>query len=503
MKRSMRRIIIPLGLVWAAACGPAESTNDTGSAATSTEAADVEANSPGARLLAIVGVTVIAMEGPARVADATVLVSGDSILSVGPRDSVALPPGTRTIDGRGRFLVPGFTDAHVHVRSERELLSYLRHGVTSVWNLSGTPAGAPDILETRRAIEAGERTGPTIYTSGPLLDGDPPIFAAVSTVVTDVGQADEVVETQHRRGYDFIKIYNNLDPTVAEAVIAAAHAREMAVIGHVPRRPERATALHRALSAGLDVIAHSEEMFFTYHHEGVEAMLDAGEVPYRDPAGIPEVVALVSEAGAAVTPNLSFVAETRRQLDEIEALREDPQVLLADPESRYLAPATRDMWTSENVARRSDLERFDRREVAKYSYVRQLTAALAEAGVPLLAGSDASAPGLYPGRSLHSELQELVAAGLSPQQALRAATRAPGEFVRRHVAGAPRSGVIAPGARADLVLLSADPLDDIAHTRRIEGVIARGRWLPLDELEALRDNALRDNGANHDSGSTR
>lgn len=451
--------------------------------------------SPDAATLAVVGATVITLDGSGRVADATVLISGDSILSVGPRDSVAVPPGTTTVDGRGRFLVPGFTDAHIHLRSERELLSYLRHGVTTVWNLSGTPEDAPDILETRRAVAGGERLGPTIYTTGPVLDGDPPNFAAVSTVVTQAGQAESVVEAQHRRGYDFIKIYNNLDPAVAEAAIAAAHARGMPAFGHIPRRPERATALQRAVQAGLDVIAHSEEIFFTYHHEGVEEMLDAGEVPYRDPAGIPEVVALLRDAGAAVIPNLSFVAVTRRQLDDLEALQEDPEVILADPESRYLAPDTRRMWTRYNVTRRSDLERFDRREVAKQSYVRQLTPALAGADVPLFAGTDATLPGLYPGPSLHLELQELVAAGLSPRQALGTATRTPGEFLRRHVAGAPRSGVIAPGARADLVLLSADPLDDIAHTRRIEGVVVRGRWFPLDELEALRDEH-----ANHEPG---
>lgn len=439
--------------------------------------------------LAVVGATVITMDAPGRVADATVLISGDSILSVGPRDSVVVPPGTTTIDGRGRFLVPGFTDAHIHLRSEGELLSYLRHGVTTVWNLSGTPEGVPDVLEARRAIDAGERPGPTIYTTGPVLDGDPPNFAAVSTVVTDVGQAETVVEAQKRRGYDFLKIYNNLDPAVAEAAISAAHARGMPVFGHVPRRPERATALQHALQAGLDVITHAEEIFFTYHYEGVEEMLDAGDVPYRDAAGIPEVVALIRDADAAVIPNLSFVAGTRRQLDDLEALQEDPGAILEDPESRYLAPETRQMWTRYNVTRRSDLERYDRREVAKFAYVRQLTLALANAGVPLFAGTDATLPGLYPGPSLHLELKELVVAGLSPHQALATATRAPGEFLRRHVAGAPRSSVIAPGARADLVLLSADPLENIAHTRRVEGVVVRGRWFTVDELETLRHDA--------------
>lgn len=202
-------------------------------------------------------------------------------------------------------------------------------------------------------------------------------------------------------------------------------------------------------------------------------------------------MSLIRDAGAAVIPNLSFVAVTRRQLDDVGALRKNPATLLEHPEAHHLSPATREMWTRYNVTRRSDLEPFDRRERAKFPYVRRLTRELAAAGVPLFAGTDATLPGLFPGSSLHLELRELVTAGLSPHEALRAATGAPGTFVSRHVPGAPRTGVIEPGARANLVLLAADPLADIGNTERIMGVVVRGRWLSVQELDERRNRQAR------------
>lgn len=479
---SVRSCVLTVGLVACLACGGTPSPEAEARATTVP---------PDSSALAIVDVTVIPMDGGPTLHDATVVIRDGRIVEVGLLDEVEPPPGARTIDGKDRFLIPGLVDAHVHLRSDRELLSYLRHGVTTIWNLSGTTSDAPDILETRRAIAEGTLLGPTIYTTGPVLDGDPPIFGAVSTVVTDPSRADSVVARQRRRGFDFLKIYNNLSPAVAEAAITAAHSRGAPVFGHIPRRPDRATALQRVLDAGLDVIAHAEEVFFTYAYPGVEQMLDAEKIPYRDTTRIPEVVSFIRDAGAAVIPNLSFVAVTRRQLDDVEALRENPAKLLEHPEARHLSPATRDMWTRSNVTRRSNLERFDRREQAKFAYVRQLTRELAAAGVPLFAGTDATLPGLLPGPSLHLELRELVEAGLTPREALRAATLAPGAFVSRHVPGAPPAGVIEPGARADLVLLTADPLADIANTERITGIVVRGRWFSRRELDELRNRRTR------------
>lgn len=441
---------------------------------------DVEARAPEDSVTVFLDVRVVPMDRARVLEHQTVLVRNGLITELGPSGTIEVPPEARLIDGRGRYLLPGLTDFHVHLRSTDELRSYLTYGVTTVVHMSGAMPGAPDLLRYREELARGERLGPTLFTTGPILDGDPPIFPGVSVVVTTPRAARQAVAEQKRAGYDFIKVYNNLTPEVLAAVAEAAEAQGMAVVGHVPRKAGRARALQQALGAGQDLIAHGEEYFFTYFYRDVDRLLDQGRVPYPDETRIPEAVRLTREAGAAVTPNLAFVAMTRKQLDSLEAV-------LADPETRYLHPEVLEMWRAQNPTRRADLERFDRREQAKYAFLKRLTKALHEAGVPLLVGTDASAAGVFPGRSAHLELQELVAAGLTPYEALAAATRNPGTFVDEHVPSAEPFGTIAPGQQANLVLVQENPLEDIHQTRSIHGVMILGRWLTRAELEQLRE----------------
>ncbi len=416
----------------------------------------------------------------------TVVVRNGVVVDVGPSGAVEVPLGARRIEGDGRYLLPALTDFHVHLRSTDELHSYLAHGVTTVVHVSGGMRGAPELLRYRDEIARGERLGPTLYTTGPILDGSPPVFGGVSTVVSTPEEARLAVAEQHRAGYDFVKVYNNLTSIVLAAAVEAAHERGMAVLGHIPRQEGRAEALQRALSAGQDMIAHGEEYFFTYFYADVDSLLDRGEIPYPDEGRIPVAVRMTREAGAAVVPNLSFVAMTRRQLDDLDGV-------LVDPEARYLQPGVRAMWEADNPTRRTDLERFDRRERAKYPFLQRLTKALSDAGVPLLLGTDASAPGMYPGASAHVDLRELVAAGLTPYEALAAGTRNAGAFIEEHVEEAEPFGVLAPGQRADLLLVRENPLEDVASASAVEGVMVRGRWFSTAELERLREE-----GASHE-----
>lgn len=427
----------------------------------------------------LTNVNVVPMTGDTVLASHTVVVRDGRIIEIGPSGTTEVPAGARRIDGGGRYLLPGITDFHVHLRSPDELLSYLAHGVTTVVHTSGAMSGAPDLLRYRDEIVRGERLGSTLYLTGRLLDGSPPIFGGVSTVVTTPEEGRRVVAEQHDEGYDFIKVYNNLMPDVLTAVVDAAHQHGMAVLGHIPRQPERAQALQAALAAGQDVIAHGEEYFFTYSYAGVDSVLDRGGIPIRDDLRIHSAVAMTREAGAAVIPNLSFIAMTRRQLDDLQSV-------MAHPEARYLHPDVRSMWKSQNPSRRTDLERFDRRERAKYPFVQRLTKALNDSGVLLLLGTDASAAGMYPGASAHLELRELVAAGLTPYEALAAGTRNPGAFIAEHVEVPEPFGTIAPGQRADLILVDGNPLEDIAKASNVVGVMVRGQWMPIADLERLR-----------------
>lgn len=441
-----------------------------------------QARKPVARALVFVGVNVLTMTGGATLENQTVVVWRGRIVRVGPARAVRPPAGALRVDGRGKYLVPGLVDFHVHLRDESELLAYLAHGVTTVVQMSGPTQNLPDVSALRRQVASGRLLGPRVYMTGRMLDGDPPIFPNVSTVVKTPEEARRAVAAQHGAGVDFVKVYNNLEPEVHRAAVEEAHRRGLAVVGHIPRKAGRPRALQAALAARQDMIAHAEEFFFTYFYADADARLDKGEPPRPDASRIPEVVRLTKESGAAVTANLSFSAMLLRQLEDLDSV-------FADEEFGYLHPSVAAMWREQNPTRRRDRERFSLRERAKYPFLQQLVRALGAGGVTLLLGTDASAAGMFPGKSAHTELGELVRAGLTPREALAAATVNAGRFIRRHVRGADRFGVVAAGARADLLLLEADPLKDIANASRIAGVVVGGRWLTRQELDRLRREA--------------
>ncbi len=448
---------------------------------------NVEASTQDDEIVAFADVNVIPMDTERVLETYTVIVQDGVITEMGPSASVEIPQGARVLDGRGAYLLPGLTDFHIHLRSTDELISYLAYGVTTVVHLSDAQPGAPDLLRYRDQLASGEMLGPRLLMSGPMLDGDPPIWPNVSVVVTTPEEARNVVVEQKQAGYDFIKVYNNLPPEALEAATATAHEQGMAVVGHIPRGAGRDQALQRALEANQDMFAHGEEYFFTYFYSDVDSLLDLGEVPFPDETRITQAVRMTRAAGTAVTPNLSFVAMTRRQLDDIEAV-------LADPETRYLHPDVLTMWRTQNFTHRPDLERFDKREQAKYPFLRKLTKALNDAGVPLLLGTDASFIGLFPGKSAHVELREMVEAGLTPYEALKTGTRNAGGFIGDYVSSAEPFGLVAPGQRADLILVQGNPMEDISTVSNIEGVMVRGRWLTSAELQQAREEVAASYG---------
>jgi len=431
------------------------------------------------RAVAVVDVTVIPMDSQRLLLRQTVVLRDGLIAELGPAAAVQVPAGAQRINGTGLYLMPGLIDAHVHLRDPSELLSYVAHGVTGVVQLSGPSGNVPNVMELRERVARGDILGPDIYTSGRILDGDPPIFPGVSSVVRTPDEASRFVEAQLAAGADVIKVYNNLANDVLRGVIRVAHERGVMVWGHIPRIEGRATALQQALAAGLDVIAHGEEVFFTMLHRDVESQLDRELIPTVDADLLSDAVRLIRESGAAVIPNLSFVAMTRFQLDDVERL-------WTDPEAQFLHPAVLNMWQQQNPTSRPDLRRFDLRERGKQVVVGQLTLALNDAGVPLLLGTDASAPGMFPGKSAHVELTELVDAGLTAFQALATGTRNAGRLLTERVRGTPPVGTVTVGSRANLLLLDADPLADISNVARIAGVIVRGKWYTHSEIDAMR-----------------
>jgi imidazolonepropionase-like amidohydrolase len=409
------------------------------------------ASTPRAPPTAFVGVTVLPMDGDLALPDQTVIVEGERIGALGPTTEVRIPASARRIDGRGRWLLPGFTDAHVHLYSRVELPLYLANGVTSVLNLHGHPAH----LRWRREIAHGERLGPRIFTTGPS-------FASPHTPE----EAVRLVAEQAAAGYDGVKIYNQVGRAEYPALAAEAKRLGLLFTGHVARAPGFETVLAHGQS-----IAHAEEYTYSFFNPLEDG--DDSHIVY-DEARIPEAVRLTREAGITVTPTLSTYRDILRQAEDLAHYLENPEL-------RYLAPWLR--ATLEPALNRYQ-NRYSPEELARmhvsFALQKKLVLALARAEVPLLTGSDATCIGPVAGVSIHEELAELVGAGLTPLEALRAATVAPA----RHLDRSGGSGTLRVGQRADLVLLAADPLADIRHTRRIAGVMAAGRWLDKARLAA-------------------
>ena len=411
--------------------------------------------------LAFVGVHVLPMDTERVLRDQTVLVVGGRIARVGPVAEVELPAGTQRIEGRGRFLIPGLVDSHVHVYDEGDLFVYVANGITTVRNLMGLPWH----LELRERIAAGEIVGPRLVTAGPFVN------EPQQRTVEDVQRA---VSEQVEAGYDCIKIHGPLSLAAYQGLLEEAALAGIPVVGHVPRNLpiERVLELH-----GQAEISHGEEYLYTYFDRSPDN---------TKPESIAAIAAATAAAGIAVTPNLVAFRSIVRQIEDLG--RE-----LARPEMAWVAPPFGRSWKPDLNRYRRDFEAADAEPMAaRYALLERLTKALAAAGVRLRAGSDAMNPGAVPGFSLHEELELLVAAGLTPYQALRAATASAGEFLGH--GGDEVAGVVAEKARADLVLLAANPLEDIARTRALEGVLLRGRWFPKEELaqglaERARDYA--------------
>lgn len=410
--------------------------------------------------IVITGVTVIPMDQERSLDTQTVVIESGMIAAIGPDGSLMPPDGAHTIDGTGKFLMPGLADMHVHLISEGVLPLFVANGVTTVRNMAGEPVH----MQWRDEVAASARTGPTILTTGPTVDGSPPAARddPPPAIVTTPEEASEAVRAHAAAGYDYIKAYSMLDPEPYRALMATAGEVGIAVVGHLPRNVTPSDVF----SFGQKSIEHTEEFIYTYLRRDL------------DEARIPEIVNMVKESGAWVVPTISTYANFTRLIGHPHYLEE----ALNRDEMRYLAEGYHQYWRHQNgFVGRPDLVEHHQRLAYQY----RLIAALAKAGVPLMAGTDTPIPVMIPGFSLIEELRELRAAGLSTFDVLKAATAEPGRFVAETLPAATRFGEVREGYRADLVLLDADPLADIENVRRISAVIARGRLFRASDIQSI------------------
>jgi dienelactone hydrolase/tetratricopeptide (TPR) repeat protein len=412
---------------------------------------------PPQSIYAIVDVNLVPMDRERVLAHQTVIVRGDRIAELGPAGSLRLPPGAIRIDGRGRYLIPGLFDMHAHVEDTTDLLLWLARGFTTVRNLEGRP----EHLDWRRRIRSGQLLGPDLFSAGP--------FTNLPRIATPADARQAVLE-QKAAGYDEIKIHGSLTAEAYDTLCAVAHRVGIPVVGHAVRNLPwgKLVGCHAEIS-------HAEEFLYGYFG------YDVGDSSIRR---IPEAADSARRAGLYVTATL---VTYRRILAQVENL----DSLLAATPTRYVRPGELVTWQREN-------NRYVRNWTAaglptlraRWRFQVELVRALLRVGVPVMAGSDALGPLWVPGWAAQEELEIFVRdVGMRPYQALQAATTTPARFLGE----SNEVGTIAPGKRADLVLLGANPLVDIGATGRVAGVMTRGRWLPQQDLARRLDAVALDN----------
>lgn len=396
---------------------------------------------------------------------------------------MAMPPNARIIDATGRYLIPGLWDMHVHSAfgnwfpGGREVILplFVANGVTGVRDMGGD---IPVLSAWRSEIAAGTIVGPRMVISGPMLDGyladGKSLRFPSSIAVTSPDDAERAVRSLAAQHVDFIKVQSEVPRDAYLAAAAEAHRLGLPIVGHVPTR----VRLSEVIDAGQASVEHLMGLF-----EGCSTQED------KFIAGVGTMQMLLESYDAPRCAALMKRLATARvwQCPTLAWQRGETLLDLLDQQHQPLARYVPKSWRTGSWQRFTDEIMVDIRKdplARRTEYWHRnltMTGALHRAGVPLLAGTDA-APGVFivPGFSLHDELAELVAAGLTPMEALQTATSNPARFLGRDDIGA-----IAPGKVADLVLLDRDPVADIHNTTTIDAVVANGRLFDRAALDQL------------------
>jgi len=432
------------------------------------------AQTPRQESTSITHVTVIDVTTGKKLPDQTVVLQGDRIVSVSAADAAA--PQGRVIDAHGSFLIPGLWDMHVHIQDLEDLPLYIANGVTGVRMMFG----AKDAKELRAKLSTAP-VSPEVIVGSAIVDGDPPVWPG-SILVHKPDEARRIVDEIKASGADFVKIYNGIPRDAYFALADEARKQNIPFVGHLPY----GVRASEASDAGQRSIEHLDGIAIACSKKEQRLIKELQPGHYFEKMNL-YVEALHSFDGAQCQALFAqFRKNNTWQVPTLTVHRGmawmNDSHFTSDPRLAYMSGDVRYRWQPENDFR------FRRWPPAEFELHRGLFAAdkqmvglMFRAGVPLLAGTDAMNPFCFPGFSLHDELALLVESGLTPLAALQAATIRPAEFLSR----TEELGLIASGKRADLVLLSADPLADIHNTTQIQAVWFQGKYFDRAALDAL------------------
>lgn len=444
-------------------------------------------------IVAFVNANVIPMDSERILEGHTVVVEGDRITAIGPSNEVPIPDGGQVIEAGGQYLIPGLTENHSHPDGMPVALAlYLANGVTTVRAFNATP----EDFEKKAAIDNGEQLGPRLYI-GPTVGGlpaslVPPVdqlnHAVAPYFVIDLGpstvtgceDAEEFVLTAHELGADFVKTNLGLPLESFDCIVATANELGIPVKGHISDE----VRTEHYINSGAEV-QHATELFPFLSQEVIH------DLPARHEddlllveQNLPILIDMILDNNMPFAPTLITPEWSFDQYEDLEGTLQRPEYQYYSPQVMAMLsnPETNIFYTIAGIGFADEGYRNKIR-----AFGQELTKALFDGGVMILAGTDATIDGgpVY-GFWLHDELQLFVDAGLTPYQALETATRnsaiAMGELAEW--------GTIEAGKRADLVLLNANPLDDIANAEQISGVMVRGQWLTPDDLQQTLDDIV-------------
>jgi imidazolonepropionase-like amidohydrolase len=439
------------------------------------------------RPVAFVDVTVVPMDSERLVEHQTVVVQDGRITALGPSQSVHVPATAQQIDGRGKFLMPGLTDMHVHfvrealperpqtsrlstavrqpgipasaskdhdLENRAYALMFMANGVTTVRNMWGSET--IDALASQ--INSGGLIGPRIYSTGPITDGNPPVWES-SRIVETPAQAEEAVRSDKQKGYVAIKVYSQLSKDGYNAIVAAARRQGLPVVGHVPT----SVGLEGAIADRQDSIEHLDAFLTLLASDGStgKTRTIAEALQKADLKKLPAIVQAIKAAEVWICPTV--VVYDLPRTDPVG--REEASFVPPDVFVRYDR-----MYPNHAIDPRATPQ--------GRAVLLAIVAALHSGGAHLLLGTDTMKVGTLPGYSLHIELENFAAAGMTPYEAIRAGTADAAKFLHQEN----EFGRVGKGLRADLLLVDANPLADVKNVSKLAGVLAGGRWFTALEL---------------------
>jgi imidazolonepropionase-like amidohydrolase len=450
---------------------------------------ELRAQEPRLGVLALTHVTVIDMTGAPPKRDMTVVITGNRITAIARSSRMRIPRTSVVINAAGKFLIPGLWDMHVHFTEvQRSFPLFIANGVTGVRNMGGE---LEDLLRWRADVASGKLLGPRVLTCGPIVDGPQPAAHGPTIVAATVAEGRQAVDMLKQRGADCVKVYDRLSREVYLAIIDQARKDGLSVVGHVPQSIttlEASAAGQKSIEHLGSILEDSSSIADELRRLAAAPMPPGGdfsEFPRRIAARGERMLDTYDEQKAKglfadLVKNQTWQVPTlvtKRALTFVDDFDRN-----GDERLKYVPQSELQWWSPQ----KNFLLRYRTPGYIVYSKRRfqkelELVGALHRAGVPLMTGTDLSIPYTFAGFSLHDELALFVQAGLTPMEALQAATRNPAVFLGELSS----QGTIERGKIANLVLLDANPLENIRNTQRINAVVLNGRYLAKEALQKM------------------